>query len=268
MRAVILAAGRGSRLGEGIPKCLLRLGRHTLLETQIHLLRSVGVEQIAVITGYGAEQVEKAGGVNCHYIHNPRFAQTNSLYSLWLARHWVKGPFFQVNCDVVAHLCVYQKLARARGTVLAYDSTSGKLDEQMKVRIAGGKLLDISKQMDPIHSSGENLGILKYDRAGAQFLFNAADELIAAGDERAWAPAAVGRMTASYPVRCLDVAGIPWAEIDFVEDALYARYEIWPAVRPARRRSIAARLAGGVVGAGAHLVKSLGALGGMLDGML
>ena len=94
--------------------------------------------------------------------------------------------------------------------------------------------------------------------------------MIRAGHERTWAPAALGRAVAEgLAVRCVDVAGLSWAEIDFVEDALFAKYEVWPAVRPgSQRRSAVARVAGGVVGAGRGLCRSIAALGGMFDGMM
>ncbi len=64
-QAVILAAGRGTRLGneytKGLPKCLLELGGQTLLRHQIAALQAVGVRGIVVVTGYRKEQVEECG---------------------------------------------------------------------------------------------------------------------------------------------------------------------------------------------------------------
>src|SRR5689334_3826914 len=90
MRAVILAAGRGGRL-RGVagarPKCLARVGARTLIERQIQALRACGADEIAVVAGYRAAEVRAACGAGIDVVHNARYASTNSLYSLWLARH-------------------------------------------------------------------------------------------------------------------------------------------------------------------------------------
>src|SRR3982751_1732122 len=88
VKGIILAAGKGSRLNGTIgdkPKCLLRVGGKTLVERQIDALRQVGIEDVAVVVGCQAEAVRRTCGQRITYIENARFAQTNSLYSLWLA---------------------------------------------------------------------------------------------------------------------------------------------------------------------------------------
>src|SRR5256885_17079981 len=90
LRAIILAAGKGSRLepvsGESV-KCLVELGGMTLIERQFKYLRDCGINQIAVVVGYESERIQRICGPEVEYVENPIFAETNSLYSLWLARH-------------------------------------------------------------------------------------------------------------------------------------------------------------------------------------
>lgn len=261
-QAVILAAGRGSRLGEGIPKCLVKLGSRALIHHQLDALRAAGIDEVCIVVGYGADRVRAALGARCHYIDNPRFDETNSLYSLWLTREWVRGPFLQINCDLVAHPKIYLRLLSVAGTALAYDSFSGDGNEHMKVVIRNGLLKDISKKLDPARSCGENMGLLKYDRDAARMLFEEADALIAGGEERSWAPAAVARLARRLPVHCVDMAGLPWAEIDFVEDVLYARCEVLPELRAAP----GARGAGlRMPGLGAHVLKAFSTMGGVFE---
>ena len=128
MQAVILAAGRGERLGRLTrwrPKCLVEVGGRSLLQHQVRALRDLGIDRIAVVVGHLGELVRAAMASECEFIDNRRYAETNSLYSLWLARNWLDGPFLLLNGDVLAHTEVYGRVVRTPGTVLAFDSRSG-----------------------------------------------------------------------------------------------------------------------------------------------
>jgi choline kinase len=261
-QAVILAAGRGSRLGEGMPKCLVRLDHRTLIHHQLEALHAGGIDEVCVVVGYGADRVRAVLGDRCHYIENPRFDETNSLYSLWLTREWVRGPFLQINCDLVAHPRVYRQLLSARGTALAYDSSSGDGEEHMKVVVRNGLLQDIEKRLDARRSCGESLGLIKYDPFASHILFEEAGALIAGGGERCWAPAAIARLAQRVPVHCLDMAGLPWSEIDFVEDVIYARCEVLPELRVVRRTGNAASR---MPRLGAHVLRAFRTMGGVFE---
>jgi choline kinase len=89
--AFILAAGQGTRLRpytDRIPKCLVELAGQSLLERQCRALRHAGVEDICVITGYRAAEIEARGYPT---IHNPSFATTNMVASLFCARERMVG---------------------------------------------------------------------------------------------------------------------------------------------------------------------------------
>ena len=77
MRAVILAAGRGSRLQaytERAPKCLAELGGMTLIGRQLATLRDAGITDIVIATGYRGGMLEVPG---TRRVHNPRWETTN-----------------------------------------------------------------------------------------------------------------------------------------------------------------------------------------------
>jgi choline kinase len=89
MRAIILAAGRGSRmqrLTDERPKCLVELRGKTLLELQLAALREAGVDAIAIVTGYKRELLVGRGLVE---FYNPRWAETNMVSSLACAESWL-----------------------------------------------------------------------------------------------------------------------------------------------------------------------------------
>src|SRR3954471_17434957 len=122
MDALILAAGRGSRLKEGRAKCLVELGGRPLIDHQLDALRSAGVERFVVVAGYQVSQVASALPGDATVLLNPRYAETNSLYSFLLARSAVGSDLLVLNCDVLFHPLVATLVANAPGNALAYDS--------------------------------------------------------------------------------------------------------------------------------------------------
>src|ERR1700741_2930668 len=111
MKAVILAAGRGTRIrsvhGEH-PKCLIEVDNGTILDHQLDALAMVGINDVAIVVGYEKEQI--IAHVNARtllsprirFIENPAFAITNNIYSLWRALEWIRGDSFIVlNADVI-----------------------------------------------------------------------------------------------------------------------------------------------------------------------
>lgn len=89
MKAIILAAGRGSRmkdLTDERPKCLVELRGKALLDWQLEALREAGISEIAIVTGYKRELLSDRGLVE---FHNPRWAETNMVSSLACAQEWL-----------------------------------------------------------------------------------------------------------------------------------------------------------------------------------
>jgi L-glutamine-phosphate cytidylyltransferase len=224
MRGVILAAGRGARLNGGtgdMPKCLVTLGGETMLSRNIRLLRDAGIDDIVVVVGCAADTVRRT----CHgvtFVENSIFAQTNSMYSLWLARTLLTEAFVVMNCDVLVHPQLLRDLVTARhedALLLAYrDEATTFGDEEMKVRVRRGRVADIAKTMDPEEADGENIGIVKFGRDGAGLLVEKMDALVAAGELRAWVPRAFKAFAEERPLHVIGTRGFPWIEIDFPED--------------------------------------------------
>ena len=238
MRAIILAAGRGSRLnghlGDG-PKALLRVGGATLVERQVRVLQEAGLREIVVIVGCGAERVRQHCGAGITYVENPEYASTNSLYSLWRARALLFEGFVVLNCDVLFHPQLLTDLLTARhgaALLLAYrqpgDPAFG--EEEMKVKVRGGRVVDMSKHMNPADADGENVGIARFDARVAPVLVRHIDQLVAAGNRREWAPRAFAAFAAQEPLYAVGTRGYPWTEIDFPEDYERAVREILPQI--------------------------------------
>ena len=240
MRGVILAAGRGARLNGNrgdMPKCLVTLGGETMLSRNIRVLRAAGIEDVVVVVGCAAETVRRTCP-EATFVENDIFAQTNSMYSLWLARTLLSEGFVVMNCDVLVHPQLVVDLVSAQhedALLVAYrDDAISYGDEEMKVRVRRGRVVDIAKTMDPEEADGENLGIVKFGAAGARLLVEKMDALVAAGERKAWVPRAFKAFAEERPLHVIGTRGYPWIEIDFPEDYRRAVEEVLPRIETPR----------------------------------
>jgi choline kinase len=238
MRGIILAAGKGSRLNGNSPespKCLTQLGGETLIERQIRLLRQAGIDDVVVIVGCQADRVRRVCGHGITYVENVRYAQTNSLYSLWMARPLLFEGFVVLNCDVLFHSTLLTDLLSSRhenALLLGFRESSDPPygDEEMKVKVRDGRVLDMSKEMDPAEADGENLGIVKFGASGATALVAIMNEIVGQGRLRDWAPRAFAAFAQRYPLYAIGTRGLPWIEIDFPDDYQRALRDVLPLI--------------------------------------
>jgi choline kinase len=232
MDALILAAGSGRRLRHDRPKCLVELGERLLIDRQLESLAWAGIDRVVVVVGYRADDVCLALPADTTVVHNPDYAMTNSLYSFWLARHEVGEEVLVLNADVLFHPVIARALVRRPRSALAYDSRSGRAEEEMKLIIRGGALAAMSKSVAPDRSCGENVGMVRLSGAATEAAFANAGRLVDAGRERDWLATAINRVAREHRIECMDVAGLPWVEIDFPEDLEHARANVLPAIAP------------------------------------
>jgi choline kinase len=244
MRAIILAAGRGGRLARvtaDLPKCLARVGRTTLIERQIQTLRECGITRISVITGHRSEHVRRVCGTGIDFVHNADYASTNSLYSLWLARRLLRGGFIVLNCDVLFHpQLLLDLLGVGSGDALLVaprDAGTRYSEEEMKVRVRAGQVVDIAKTIPDGEADGENIGIAKFGPSGAPVLVQEMTRLVRAGATRAWLPAAFAAFGRRRPLQVVDSRGLPWIEIDVPEDYRRACLQVLPALDAGERQA-------------------------------
>jgi L-glutamine-phosphate cytidylyltransferase len=238
MRGIVLAAGKGSRLNGTAadrPKCLVELGGLTLIERQVRALETAGMHEIVVVVGCDAKRVRALCGSRVTYVENPQFAQTNSLYSLWLARALLYEGFVVLNCDVVFPPVLLEDLLASRhdAALLAdyrQPSQPPYGDEEMKVRIRAGRVMEMSKTLPADQAHAENLGVVKFGPESAPRLIEIMDSIVDAGGRRDWAPKAFSAFAAERPLWAIGTRGYPWIEIDFPEDYRRAVRDVLPAI--------------------------------------
>ena len=177
MVALILAAGRGSRLGnytDNIPKCLLPLNKegNTLLDFNLDiLLNQLNVDKIIIVTGYESNQIEKVAQnyPKTEVIYNPFWNYCNVLGSMYMALDLLDDDFLFLHADTLMESKAWIELSKSEkgDMILPYDNKKCG-EEEMKIIIENGKVTKISKEFDAKLASGEFVGIALFRKT--QFL--------------------------------------------------------------------------------------------------
>lgn len=241
MPAIILAAGTASRLRpltDTTPKCLLRVGENTILGHTVENLRHAGIADIILVTGYRAEQIRefltaRYAGLRVTYVHNPRFEETNNIYSLWLTKDRVLGKdILLLDSDILFDWRILSLLyASPRESCLAIRHDRGLGEEEIKVRTdARGLITAIGKEVRAAEAAGESIGIERFSAAFAGELFRILDRMILAENRvsifyEAAFQETIDRGAELAPV---DVGAFRCIEIDTAEDLERARRDVLP----------------------------------------
>jgi len=166
MKCIILAAGRNTRLDNGIPKSMLKVGDETLMERHLRLFRGIGVTHFCVITGYRHHMLDDFFAIapehvstNVHIIHNPNFDKANGV-SLYCAADWIgasEEPFFFTMADHYFTEAFLYEVAKGISNVhtlsLVVDRPGEAnkhidLEDVTKVKTSNGLITEIGKQLD------------------------------------------------------------------------------------------------------------------------
>lgn len=225
-QAVVLAAGQGKRLRpltEDTPKTLLDVGERAILEHILDALEATGYERVVVVTGFGNEQVKEHcrthEALDVEFVHNERFATTNNIYSLWLAKEYATEGFTLINSDTIFPQTSLAELQGMEGSALLVDTEKELDEEEMQVAFGSDTIADIGKEID---GSGEYIGVSKFTAEDADVLFEHIEAFIAHDEVNEWYEAAFDRLFDDVPVGFVRIDE-PWAEIDTPEDLERAR---------------------------------------------
>lgn len=181
MKAIILAAGMGTRLGkytENLPKGMLNFNGKTLIERQIEVLRQCGVNDITVVKGYMPEKIQLSG---VKYYENKDFANTNMVETLFCAEEEMDGDIVVCYSDIIYEPRILQEAIDSPvdiGVVadtdyLEYWKTrlDNWQDDVESFVIRDGKVIELGEtHCTPDKAQVRIVGIVKYSHTGVEAL--------------------------------------------------------------------------------------------------
>jgi choline kinase len=240
VHAIVLAAGVARRLApltDRTNKCLLPIGGRSLLDRMLAALAACGIEDTTIVVGHCADQIRalagtRFGGMRLHYIDNPDYRR-GSVLSLYAARDVLRaGPALVMDADVLFPREFLRRLLAASGhCAVLVDRSFSDTGEEIKAHIRDGRVITLSKKVVPPawDSVGENIGFFRTNDAGAD-LCTLLEQVIADGTGLEEYEEAMHRLMQRHDVLPVDVTGLPWTEMDFVEDLRRAEAEVLPRV--------------------------------------
>jgi choline kinase len=229
MRAILLAAGRGRRLGQSEPKCLLAIEGKTLLERHLAAMPEAGVTALTLVIGYEKDRILAAldklsPAIPVETLENPRFVH-GSIVSLQVAAHRLLEGAIWMDADVLYPPALLGRLvSSAHANAVLLDGRSEESGEEMMVGVRGGRAAKIARRVGPDWDfAGESVGFAKVGPEGGRVMKRLLDEEVSAGRLDQEYEAAMDRAFGEIAFGYERVDEFPWTEIDFEEDVVKAR---------------------------------------------
>ena len=235
MKAIILSAGQGSRLGHMVddrPKCLIDFNGRTLLDRQLDKLEANGVHEAVVVTGFHDELVNQAiarrsGGPKVRTVFNPFYKVADNTGSLYMAREELSGDCLVWNGDTLVSTALMRKVVGndRSGICVTVDRKDSYDDDDMKVirEPDSGQLRAIGKRISE-GVNAESIGLLAFRSGGAEQFREAIERAMRTGEGTTiWYLRVIHHLAQNGEVWTFDINGEEWGEVDFPPDVEAAR---------------------------------------------
>lgn len=236
--AVILAAGMGTRLkerGRELPKGFLQLGERPIIEESLARLARAGIERTIIVTGHlnqFYDELAARHGGQIETVHNPRYAGSGSMYSLYLARKRLDGDFLLLESDLIYEQRALTVVQQTRHPNLVLLSGTTRSGDEVYVETRDGQLVKMSKRREALgpNIAGELVGITRI----SSVLFRAMQEFAEVRFRRDlhvdYETDCLVGVAPTVPIHCEVVDNLLWSEIDDEAHLERAIKDIYPAI--------------------------------------
>jgi len=226
MKAVILAAGKGTRIpkiSETIPKAMIEINGVSIIERHIEMLEKSKINDIYVVIGFMKETLIKhikQVSSEIRVIENNAYQSTNNMYSLYLAKdRLMNSNFILINGDTYFEESILKFfLNNSEQSVIPYDSTNFD-PEELKLKIKDDCAYAIMpKNSDKSNSNGSTIGVFYLNKEDGRMFLDDIEAVLKSGQNNEWFEYSLDRVFKKTQMKPFDVAGKVWIEIDNGED--------------------------------------------------
>jgi choline kinase len=182
MKAIFIAAGRGSRLmphTENTPKCFAEVQGKRILDWGLESMRAGGLEDVVFIGGYRIDVVQEAYP-EFTYCHNDDWPNNNIMESLMYAEEHMDDGFVCAYSDILYTPAIIQELVKSTHDITLVSDTAWRdryvartehpEDDGEKVAVDGTRVTAINRVMPSEEAHGEYIGVARFSPAAAQSL--------------------------------------------------------------------------------------------------
>ena len=220
MKAIILAAGKGSRLYPITltkPKGLLEVGDETILDRLIRQLKIAGIQDILIVVGYQKEVLIDHFGSNVRYSFYNDFSKTNNLHTLWSVREELDENVVITFSDLVVDQKIIDDLVHSNSEITMAIDTSQVLSGTMRVSVEQDKIKNITTTTVD-EADGNFIGISKLNHKGCSDVKEEMSKIIDAHFSDYYTIAIDNLARKGAGVGFIDVKEHVWREIDTEEE--------------------------------------------------
>ena len=228
MKAIITAAGVGSRLGKATEKnnkCLLKVHGKMLIEISVDILHRHGIREILVVTGHCYGKVEKALKGKATFVYNPFYQVSGILPSVWLCKNYVENDnFVFITGDSLYHPDVLKNCIKKKGSIVVCVEKKNCDVEDSKVIIKNNKIVKMGKNIELEKATGEFTGILKIEKKANGKVFDTIEKVLKQGKLNAYLTDVLMALKKErFPLVLSYTNPHPRIEIDYPEDLMKAK---------------------------------------------
>ena len=221
MKALILNSGSGTRMGtltSQHPKCMTEISdRETILSRQLRMLAQAGITQTVITTGPFEETlIDYCRGLELpmefSFVHNPDYASTNYIYSIYLTRELLDDDILLMHGDLVFEDAVLDALLDSEVSCMAVSTTLPLPEKDFKAVVRDGKIVQVGIEFFQEAVAAQPLYFLR--REDWRLWLNEIASFCERGETNCYAENALNALDGACPIAPLDVREQLCAEVD------------------------------------------------------
>lgn len=223
MRAVLMAAGVGSRISREVrkPKSLLDIGNgELLLHYTVKMLKRHGLD-VTIVVGYQKELFYEAlKGLDVTFVVNPFYRVSNSIASLWFAKDMLDTDedYLFGNADVFLEEEILERLLASKEDITMLADHRKIETGDYFFHCEDGLVRKYGKELPVSERTCEYVGIAKVGKNYMPHFVELMQEMVDAEEYTTWWETILYAHCYEFPIHTLDVAPYFWSEIDYIED--------------------------------------------------